>query len=77
MSEEEGRMHSLCLQLPSVSQSFFWGEKVPTRGTSFLKREYSVANAHVKKKEKSPNCDRKLVLLQRVSADSCLLATHL
>jgi hypothetical protein len=51
MSEEEGGMHSLCLQLPSVSQSFFWGEKLPTRGTSFLKREYSVANAHVKKRK--------------------------
>jgi hypothetical protein len=51
MSEEEGRMHSLSLQLPSVSQSFFWGEKVPTMGTSFLKREYSVANAHVKKRK--------------------------
>jgi hypothetical protein len=27
MSQEEGPMHSLCLQLPCVSQSFFWGEK--------------------------------------------------
>jgi hypothetical protein len=49
MSEEEGRMHSLCLQLPSVSQSFFGGEKCPKRRASFLKREYSVANAHLKK----------------------------
>jgi hypothetical protein len=61
MSEEEGRMHSLCLQLPSVSRSFFGGEKCPKSRASLLQREYSVANAHFKKKEKSPNCDRKLV----------------
>ncbi len=44
-------MHSLCLQLPWVSQSFFWGEKVAKRGASYLKREYSVANAHFKKRK--------------------------
>jgi len=44
-------MHSLCLQLPSVSQSFFGGEKCPKRRASFLKMENSVANAHLKKRK--------------------------
>jgi hypothetical protein len=56
---------------------FFFGVKRPQKGASFLQREYSVANAHLKEKEKSPNCDRKLVFAAEVSADSCLLATNL
>jgi len=44
-------MHYLCLQLPSVSQSFFGGEKCPKRRASFRKREYSVADAHFLKRK--------------------------